>query len=71
MRLISFLVVRALLPAGFFATNANDLMLAENGKTDYQIVMLDKYPAPEIGERLKRVVLLIQAEFKSDPMDRF
>jgi len=40
-------------------------------KTDYQIVMPDKYPAPEIGERLKRVVLLIQAEFKSKPMDRF
>ena len=40
-------------------------------KTDCQIVMPDKYPAPEIGERLKWVVLLIQAEFKSDPMDRF
>jgi tetratricopeptide (TPR) repeat protein len=45
------------------------LVLAEKGKSDYQIVVPDKYPTPGIGEDMKQVARLLQTAFKANGSD--
>jgi hypothetical protein len=46
--------------------HAADLTLAADGKSDYQIVLPDTSPSPEIGECLNQVARLVQAAFKAN-----
>lgn len=45
---------------------AADLVLAENGKSNYQIVVPDSAPAPEVGGWLDQTALLVQSAFKAN-----
>ncbi len=48
---------------------AGELTIAENTQCDYQIVVPDKYPAPEVGEWLEKTALLVQNAFKANGFD--
>ncbi|MBT4484653.1 MAG: hypothetical protein HOC71_13360, partial [Candidatus Latescibacteria bacterium] len=52
--------------AGALAAHADDLMLAVDGKSDYQIVVPDEMPNPVIYRRLNEVALLVQNVFKTN-----
>ena len=45
---------------------AEDLTLAAKGKTDYQIVIPDSSPSPEIGKRMAEIAQLVQSAFKAN-----
>ena len=45
---------------------AADLVLAEKGRTDYQIIVPDTALSPAVGESLKQVARLMQAAFKAN-----
>jgi tetratricopeptide (TPR) repeat protein len=45
------------------------VVLAEKGKSEYQIVVPDKYPTPAIGEDMKQVARLLQTAFKANGAD--
>ena len=45
---------------------ASSLVLAEKGKTDYQVVVPDTVPTPKIGRSLGECAYLIQAAFKAN-----
>ncbi|MDA0840907.1 MAG: DUF4838 domain-containing protein [Planctomycetota bacterium] len=49
-----------------FQTNAADLVLAADGKSDYQIIVPDASPSPAIGECLQQTARLFQATFKAN-----
>lgn len=48
---------------------AADLVLAEAGKCDYQIVLPDAAPSPSVGEGLQQTARLMQAAFKANGFD--
>ena len=66
---IKFLLRTSLL-AGLLAlsgiASAADLVLAANGKSDYQIVVPDASPSPEIGQWLEQTARLIQDAFQAN-----
>ena len=45
---------------------AEELTLAAQGKTDYQIVIPDSPPSPEIGKRMAEIAKLVQSAFKAN-----
>ena len=45
---------------------AEELTLAAQGKTDYQIVIPDSSPSPEIGKRMAEIAKLAQNAFKAN-----
>lgn len=49
--------------------SAADLVLARDGKTNYQIILPDASPSPGIGEALAQTARLIQAAFKANGAD--
>jgi hypothetical protein len=51
------------------AVSADDLVLAEQGKSGYQIVVPDKSPNPVIEHSLNGVAHLVQAAFKANGAD--
>ena len=48
------------------ADHVDDITLAANGKSDYQIVLPDETPSPEIDSRLNEVARLVQNVFKAN-----
>jgi hypothetical protein len=48
---------------------AADLIIAENKRCDYQIVVPDTYPAPEVGEWLDQTARLVQNAFKANTFE--
>lgn len=46
-----------------------DLILAEKGKTDYQIIVPDEVPVTEIGASLNQVARLAQSAFKANGIE--
>ena len=48
---------------------ASQLVIADKGQSDYQIVMPDKYPTPAIEADMKQVARLVQAAFKANGAD--
>ena len=63
----------AALLAALFATGAGaraaDLVLAAEGKSNYQIVVPDAAPTPAIGACLGQVARLVQTAFKANGSD--
>lgn len=51
---------------GSFIVMADELVLADKGKSEHQIVMPDNIPAPEVGEWLEQAALLVQSAFKAN-----
>lgn len=49
--------------------NSKLAVLAEKGKSDYQIIVPDKYPTPAIAEDMKQVARLLQTAFKANGAD--
>ena len=45
------------------------LVLAEKGRTDYQIIVPDSSPIPQIGESLNQAARLVQITFKANGTD--
>ncbi len=46
-----------------------ELVLAEDGKSDYQIIVPEKYPTPAIAADMKQVARLVQTAFKANGID--
>lgn len=51
--------------SGMMASGAG-LVLAANGKSDYQVIIPDNLSAPKVGEWLRQSALLVQSAFKSN-----
>ncbi|MEI6166404.1 MAG: DUF4838 domain-containing protein [bacterium] len=66
---IRYFVAVGMVLANFGKTDAADLVLAEKGRTDYQVVLPDVPLSPDIGESLKQVARLVQAAFKANGAD--
>ncbi|HEY1050349.1 MAG TPA: DUF4838 domain-containing protein [Prosthecobacter sp.] len=49
--------------------SAADLVLARDGKTNYQIILPDAFPSHGVGEALTQTARLIQAAFKANGVD--
>ncbi len=63
--LLAFLLVGSSAATG----TAADLVLAANGRSDYQIVVPDQYPSPAIGECLSQTARLLQTAFKANGVE--
>jgi hypothetical protein len=56
----------AMVGAAIGSAGAADLVLVEKGTSDYQIVVPDTPPSPEIGASLKQAARLVQTAFKAN-----
>jgi hypothetical protein len=59
-------LLAAVLLSPAFALNAADLVLAGDGKSDYQIVVPDASATPAIGECLNQTARLVQTAFQAN-----
>ncbi len=48
---------------------ADDLVLSDNGTSDYQIILPNHYPTPAIAADMKQVARLVQTAFKANGID--
>jgi len=48
---------------------AGDLVLAAEGRSEYQVVLPDQYPSPAIGECLGQTARLLQTAFKANGVE--
>lgn len=65
----NYLYAIVCLLAAITVQGADDLVLAEKGKTGYQIVLPVTSSVPEIGRRLNQAARLIQTAFKTNGFD--
>jgi hypothetical protein len=68
---LAYRVVAAAVIASIMVCNSNaaDLKLAENGRTDYQIVVPEPSKSPVLAEKVMQVARLVQAAFKANGAD--
>lgn len=69
MRGTIFFLVGALLLATGRSAMCADLVVAEKGKTDYQVIVPDESPATEVGGCLNQVARLVQSAFKANGVE--
>ena len=46
-----------------------ELVLGEQGKSDYQIVLPDQYPSPSVGDSLQQTARLMQTAFQASGLE--
>jgi len=66
---VSCAAFAALIALAVPASSAAELILARDGKSDYQIVVPDASPSPEVGECLIQTARLVQTAFKANGVD--